>query len=248
MAGRNKLTALAREPERPLNMLLGSFGEPDPYASADAYAASLPKAPARPSLMDLLAQTWPAQLAKSAYGAATLPGDVYAGRVDPMSDAGIGRANDLAGLVMSGGTLGAPVKAGEAMFGAGPVRAYHAAYEPFTEFDFKRLGQATRPNVEGTGVEDWAMALAKLGAWASKEPVASKMAAPYSLPVDVSGKAKAFPSLDALANAIAKNGGPDAYRKKLVDNGFGHVRVKDEEMGTTSFVGLSPDTFKMFRQ
>lgn len=35
-------------------------------------------------------------IAKSAYGGATLPGDVYTGKVDPMSDEAIGRSFDLA--------------------------------------------------------------------------------------------------------------------------------------------------------
>jgi len=61
-----------------------------------------------PSLLDLLGQTWPARMAKSAYGAVTLPGDVYAGRVDPLSEEGIGRAADLGGLVMGGTFGGAP--------------------------------------------------------------------------------------------------------------------------------------------
>lgn len=42
------------------------------------------------------------QMAGAAVNAAALPGDVYAGRVDPLSDEGIGRATDLAGLVTLG--------------------------------------------------------------------------------------------------------------------------------------------------
>ena len=57
-----------------------------------------------PSLLDLFGETWPARMAKSAWSAAKLPGDVYAGRTDPLSDEGIGRAADLGGMVM-GGTL-----------------------------------------------------------------------------------------------------------------------------------------------
>jgi hypothetical protein len=53
--------------------------------------------------MDALAESWPAQLAKEAYRAVTLPGEVYAGRVDPMSDEAVQRSFDLAGLM----TLGA---------------------------------------------------------------------------------------------------------------------------------------------
>ena len=72
----------------------------------------------RPGLFDMLGQTWPARMAKSAWEAAKLPGDVYAGRVDPLSDEGIGRAADLGGLVMGGSFAGAPAGA----VGAGPVK------------------------------------------------------------------------------------------------------------------------------
>lgn len=61
-----------------------------------------------PGFLARLGETWPARLAKSAYGAFTLPGDVYAGRADPMSDEGIGRAADLAGMVMGGAYGAAP--------------------------------------------------------------------------------------------------------------------------------------------
>ena len=70
-----------------------------------------------PSLMDLLGETWPARMAKSAWSAAKLPGDVYAGRTDPLSEEGIGRAADLGGMVMGGTFAGAPAGA----MGAGPV-------------------------------------------------------------------------------------------------------------------------------
>lgn len=60
-------------------------------------------------IAEALGQTWPARLAKDAYKAVTLPGDVYQGNVSTWGDDGrtnpdvIGRASDLAGFV----TLGA---------------------------------------------------------------------------------------------------------------------------------------------
>ena len=45
-----------------------------------------------------LADTWPARLAKSVWGGMTLPGDVYQGKVDPLSDEGIERSFDLAAV------------------------------------------------------------------------------------------------------------------------------------------------------
>lgn len=68
--------------------------------------ANLPQQPR--SIWDKLGETWPAKLAKSLYGAATLPGDVYAGRVDPNSDEGLDRAADLAGMMTGVGGTGSP--------------------------------------------------------------------------------------------------------------------------------------------
>lgn len=56
-----------------------------------------------------LADTWPARVAKSIYGAVTLPGDVAAGRVDPGSDEAIGRSFDLAGVATPMAAAGATV-------------------------------------------------------------------------------------------------------------------------------------------
>ncbi len=71
-----------------------------------------------PSLSDLLSQTWPARAGRSLADAFMLPGDVYAGRIDPLSEKGLGRAADLAGGIM-GGSFGA---ARGATLGSGPVR------------------------------------------------------------------------------------------------------------------------------
>lgn len=60
-------------------------------------------------------------MVKSAVGAATLPADVYAGKVDPVSDEGISRGFDLAGFLAGQAPLTA--QAGAAgIFGAGLPR------------------------------------------------------------------------------------------------------------------------------
>lgn len=80
---------------------------------------------------EALGQTWPAHLARSIVGAATLPGDVATGKIDPMSDEGIHRAADLAGLPMMGGTAptGA-LAAGAARRTAAKVLEQDAAERP----------------------------------------------------------------------------------------------------------------------
>lgn len=94
---------------------------PEPEATPDRPAVVCPDKLAM--LGQMLGETWPAKLVKSALSAAALPGDVYSGRT-PMvpgsvpDEAVIGRATDLAGLVMGGTGFGAPAGA----FGSGPVR------------------------------------------------------------------------------------------------------------------------------
>jgi GNAT superfamily N-acetyltransferase len=72
--------------------------------ASDLYQADQKRAQDyRAGIKEAILQSWPAELAKSAYGAVTLPGDVYAGKVNPMSDEAVGRAAEFAGLM----TLGA---------------------------------------------------------------------------------------------------------------------------------------------
>ncbi len=199
-----------------------------------------------PGLLGKLGQTWPAKMAQGLLGAAKLPGDVYQGNVSMYGSDGrtnpavINRAADLAGAVM-GGSYAAPAMKDASGMG---IRAYHATYEPFEHYDFKRLGGVTKQNTDS----EWAHNLAQLGPWASDKSVAGKMGAEHSLPVDIGGKGKSFASLDDLEAAIVNNGGPEKFRQKLTDDGFGHVQVKDEEFGVSSFVGLSPDNFKILKE
>jgi hypothetical protein len=64
-----------------------------------------------------------------------------------------------------------------------------------------------------------------------------------SLPVQIGGRGKNYPSLDKLEAAIRRSGGPDKMRAKLLAQGFGHVKVNDEEFGGVSYIGLSPEHF-----
>lgn len=79
------------------------------YVSPDASLGGMLSGTAAPSFMDKLAQTWPARLAKDAFAALTLPGDVYQGKVSMWGEDGrtnpevINRSADLTGLLASGG-------------------------------------------------------------------------------------------------------------------------------------------------
>lgn len=128
---------------------------------------------------------------------------------------------------------------------AAPKVAYHATQEPFENYDWSRLGQTTKENTSGTSVEDWALALARLGPWSHEKPLSKKIGMKTDLPVMLTGKEREFKSLDHLAKAISRHGGPEALRGKLVSKGYGHVSVNDEEFGGKSYIGLSPEYFSI---
>jgi hypothetical protein len=99
-----------------------------PENDAIAYGRNVDRQAARSELLDALAGTWPAQMAKSAVGAAALPGDVYAGRVDPMSQQGIERAADLTGL-MTLGSFGVQRPHGSLGMGGKPAPRWLPEYQ-----------------------------------------------------------------------------------------------------------------------
>lgn len=154
-----------------------------------------------------------------------------------------GMAGDAVGLAAAL-TLGAgalPAESGALRMG---LKAYHGSHDQFDNYDWSRLGDSTKENVAGLGVEEWATNLARLGPWSHERPLSkAKTGFAHSLPVDVGGKGKSFASLDALERFIRKSGGADPARQKLLAAGFGHVKVVDEEFGGNSYVSLSPDTF-----
>lgn len=125
--------------------------EHDPFRD-DAGVAGPPQP--LPSPLDALADTWPARLAKSAYGALTLPGDVYAGKVPMTDDSGhtspelIDRSADLAGLV-TGGSYAAPAQADAAGMG---IRAFHGSPHDFEKFDMSKIGTGEGAQVYGHGL------------------------------------------------------------------------------------------------
>jgi len=125
------------------------------------------------------------------------------------------------------------------------IRAYHVTDAPFERYDWGRLGNTTRLNQ--TGDDPWATNLAGLGPWASQKDITGKMGFKHSLPVDVGGKGKSFKSLDALERFITDKGSAEKARQALVEQGYGHVVVNDEEFGGKSFVGLAPGNFTIVK-
>lgn len=76
----------------PTEELMRQYGAPAPKQEDVPGQISLPLI-GKPSLVNMVKS-----ILGSAKSAVTLPGDVYAGKVDPLSEEGIGRAVDMAGL------------------------------------------------------------------------------------------------------------------------------------------------------
>lgn len=145
----------------------------DPIEALRAYAATLPPGVAAGPVKTaasgpdwgkigdyLLTKSWPSRMVQAAWGAATLPGDVYAGKVDPNSDEGIARANDLAGLVtlgagaVPGGGLRAGAKMTKAAAPEAPagLRVYHGSPHDFDKFDMSKIGTGEGAQAYGHGL------------------------------------------------------------------------------------------------
>jgi hypothetical protein len=147
------------------------FGKPDDDTEllrSYAQARGLHSEPPRPGLGHHLGEwaktTWPARIAQTLMSAATLPGDVAAGRVHPaemqpsmMSGDTFQRQMDLAGAVQFGGIPMAsrnPNVLRSGMGGAddaaqGGIRAYHASPHDFDRFDSAHIG--TGQGTQGYG-------------------------------------------------------------------------------------------------
>lgn len=102
----------------------------------------------RAAIKDAIMRSWPVEMAKSAYGAITLPGDVYAGRVNPMSDEAVGRAAEFAGL-MTLGAGGVPAGRNEMRMG---IKAYHGSPHDFDRFDMSKIGTGEGAQAYGHGL------------------------------------------------------------------------------------------------
>lgn len=87
-------------------------------------------------------------LGRSVYDAATLPGDVYAGKVAPDSPQEIGGAANLAGLL----TLGAGAAPAEADALRMGIKAYHGSPHDFDAFDLSKIGTGEGAQAYGHGL------------------------------------------------------------------------------------------------
>ncbi len=131
----------------------------------DPWATGIGAAPADPQVYNDLfrkfssaaAQTWPGRLAQSAWSAATLPGDVWQGKVDPNSEEGLNRMHELASMVVGGGLPAAERGAvgtagGRLAKDVAGIRAYHGSPYDFDRFDISKIGTGEGAQTYGRGL------------------------------------------------------------------------------------------------
>jgi hypothetical protein len=125
------------------------------------------------------------------------------------------------------------------------VLTYHGTVgDAFDSVDFQHLGKLTERNSPDFEDGSFAQNLSKLGFWTSEEgPASPKLSRRYEkfLPFRIKGETETFNSLEELNGAINEFGGPEKYRQYLLKNGYGNIRVKDEEFGVTSYIALTPE-------
>jgi hypothetical protein len=102
----------------------------------------------RQEFIGLLGETLPGQIVRELYGAVTLPGDVYAGKVDPRSDEAVKRSFDLAGALTMGAG-GIPAGKNEMRMG---IKAYHGSPHDFDQFSMSKIGTGEGAQAYGHGL------------------------------------------------------------------------------------------------
>lgn len=100
-----------------------------------------------------LGETMPARLVKGAISGLMLPGDVYAGKVDPLSNEGIDRAAELAGLVTLGSAAMPAASLADDELRAG-IKVYHGSPHDFDKFELsdKTIGTGEGAQAYGHGL------------------------------------------------------------------------------------------------
>lgn len=191
---------------------------------------------ANPENRAKLAQTWPAKAGKAIWDGVTLPGDVWHGNVDPLSDDAIKRATDLAGVNMLGTNFSAPVGA----LGAGPtrlanpIRAYHGSPHDFDKFDMTKIGTGEGAQVYGHGLyfaENPAVARSyqeglSLRAGQTKAPLIDGIEAPqFANRAAIQGKENQYEAANQYWNFI-KNSAPGSNNSY---QGLNFGRVTNEQ-------------------
>lgn len=151
-----------------------------------------------------LAETWPARLLRGAYGAVTLPGDVYQGKVTANDPSYYERATDLAGLVM-GGTYGS---APRGAIGSGPT-----------------LPIAAPSRIQMPRFTDFVSSLADGPVYARWSRGKEFDMRPGAVSRDYQS-GKHHDGLSAIE--LSKNDAPDQLLRLIADYGF--LRMKDEKI------------------
>ena len=150
---------------------------------------------------------------------------------------------------------------------SGPVN--HATFTDFDEFDFSRLGSTTGGNAAQPAPRE----SSRLGAWFAERDVRAEMGAPINKqahlnierPLEISSEDLHAMLDDIIAEAgediISKRISNDLYssgdeyggdvaaelRRRLQEQGYDGLKVRDTEFDTTSWVAFDPSQVRMIR-
>lgn len=120
-----------------------------------------------------------------------------------------------------------------------PLVVYHATDESFDTFDLSRLGMITDANA----LDGRASVLARLGIWASREPVNRKTFQALSMPLYVNIRNPYRTTFDDLWDR-AGDSDADVLRTELQDEGYDGIILDDSEFDTESYVVFSNTQIK----
>lgn len=122
-----------------------------------------------------------------------------------------------------------------------PLVVHHATWGDFNSFDRARLGENTENNASSEVLAQ----TARVGFWFSSRNVSEDIGATRSMPVYLAiQKPKVYETLNHLTAAVEGAGGGAELRARLASQGFDGIRVRDEELGGTSFVAFEPTQIK----
>lgn len=213
--------------------------------------------PRRMTTLEKLGQTWPVRMGKSVLSALALPGDVWSGRTQPGTDDYYNRATDLAGLAMSGGTLGG-VRG--AALGSGPVRKAGKTWTQNTPGSkikkdatgttaFSTTPIATNTAQRGASGSSQAHSPRNLPVKPASEDIYETLDATFqhgrvlgnkTMPIEklrggVSAQATEARRVDELAEAMA---GPDGYIRRLIVDAQGNVVEGQHRLAALQKLGV----------
>lgn len=122
-----------------------------------------------------------------------------------------------------------------------PLVVYHGTFNDFNKFRSQRLGENTDNNASSESY----VQTARVGFWFNTKPMAGS-AAGYTVDMPVYlaiQNPKREISLDGLAQGLESTKGR-TYRRRLIEQGYDGIVLRDEEFGGESYIAFYPEQIK----